>query len=70
MRSDAALAAVILTLKPPSPPHNSNSFVSIFTQLATLVTEFIHPSEDPRVIAGQGTVSKEFIEQCGEVRRE
>mmetsp|Transcript_11806 Transcript_11806/g.21493 ORF Transcript_11806/g.21493 Transcript_11806/m.21493 type:complete len:333 (-) Transcript_11806:96-1094(-) len=28
--------------------------------------EFIHPSEDPRVIAGQGTVSKELIEQCGE----
>jgi len=28
---------------------------------------FIHPSEDPRVIAGQGTVSVEFIEQMKEM---
>ncbi len=28
---------------------------------------FIHPSEDPRVIAGQGTASVEFIEQMKEM---
>lgn len=30
---------------------------------------FIHPSEDPRVIAGQGTVCLEFIEQCFEMMK-
>lgn len=29
--------------------------------------EFVHPSEDPRVIAGQGTVCKELIEQTTSV---
>lgn len=27
---------------------------------------FVHPSEDPRVIAGQGTLALEFLEQAGE----
>ena len=31
---------------------------------------FIHPSEDPRVIAGQGTTSLEFIEQVRELGEE
>lgn len=31
---------------------------------------FIHPSEDPRVIAGQGTVCLEFIEQVREMNSE
>jgi len=29
--------------------------------------EFVHPYNDPRVIAGQGTFSREFIEQSGGV---
>mmetsp|Transcript_14623 Transcript_14623/g.22584 ORF Transcript_14623/g.22584 Transcript_14623/m.22584 type:complete len:392 (+) Transcript_14623:361-1536(+) len=28
---------------------------------------FIHPSEDPRVIAGQGTVCLEMVEQCTQI---
>mmetsp|Transcript_31089 Transcript_31089/g.45494 ORF Transcript_31089/g.45494 Transcript_31089/m.45494 type:complete len:392 (-) Transcript_31089:219-1394(-) len=28
---------------------------------------FIHPSEDPRVIAGQGTVCLEMVEQCAQI---
>jgi len=32
--------------------------------------EFIHPSEDPRVIAGQGTASLELVEQVREILRE
>jgi serine racemase len=31
---------------------------------------FIHPSEDPRVIAGQGTASLEFVEQVREMGKE
>ena len=29
---------------------------------------FIHPSEDPRVIAGQGTVCLEFLQQMGDIK--
>ena len=29
--------------------------------------EFVHPYNDPRVIAGQGTCSKEFVEQMDEI---
>ena len=30
---------------------------------------FVHPSEDPRVIAGQGTIALELLEQLEELRR-
>eukprot|EP00539_Tryblionella_compressa_P013552 CAMPEP_0178825752 /NCGR_PEP_ID=MMETSP0746-20121128/6392_1 /TAXON_ID=913974 /ORGANISM="Nitzschia punctata, Strain CCMP561" /LENGTH=251 /DNA_ID=CAMNT_0020487543 /DNA_START=48 /DNA_END=803 /DNA_ORIENTATION=+ len=33
----------------------------------TTGAKFVHPSEDPRVIAGQGTVCLEFVEQVREI---
>jgi serine racemase len=38
--------------------------------VATTGASFIHPSEDPRVIAGQGTVCLEFVEQVKEMGEE
>lgn len=35
--------------------------------VATTGAVFVHPSEDPRVIAGQGTVCLEFVEQVREL---
>ncbi len=29
--------------------------------------EFVHPSNDPRVIAGQGTIAMEFLEEVPEL---
>jgi serine racemase len=37
--------------------------------VATTGAAFVHPSEDPRVIAGQGTVCLEFVEQVRELRK-
>jgi serine racemase len=38
--------------------------------VASTGASFIHPSEDPRVIAGQGTVCLEFVEQVKEMGEE
>jgi threonine dehydratase len=38
--------------------------------VASTGASFVHPSEDPRVIAGQGTVCLEFVEQVKEMGQE
>ena len=45
---------------------STSSREAVFAQIeADTGAEFVHPYNDPRVIAGQGTCSAEFIEQVG-----
>ena len=49
-----------------APSTTSREAVFAEVQAAT-GADFVHPYNDPRVIAGQGTCSKEFIEQVGDL---
>jgi threonine dehydratase len=47
---------------------STSSREEVFAQVqAETGAEFVHPYNDPRVIAGQGTCSREFMEQTGGV---
>jgi threonine dehydratase len=47
---------------------STSSREAVFAEvLAETGAEFVHPYNDPRVIAGQGTCSKEMIEELGEL---
>lgn len=47
---------------------STSSREAVFAEVvAETGAEFVHPYNDPRVIAGQGTCSKEIVEELGEV---
>lgn len=47
---------------------STSSREAVFAEVvAATGAEFVHPYNDPRVIAGQGTCSKEIVEELGEV---
>ena len=47
---------------------STTSREAVFAEVqAKTAAEFVHPYNDPRVIAGQGTCSREFMEQTGGV---
>lgn len=48
---------------------STSSREAVFAEVvAETGAEFVHPYNDPRVIAGQGTCSKELIEQVGDLQ--
>lgn len=46
-------------------PSTTSREATFATVQAETGSDFVHPYNDPRVIAGQGTCSKEFMEQTG-----
>ena len=54
----------IITECEPSTTSREKTFAKVEAETSA---EFVHPYNDPRVIAGQGTCSREFMEQTGGV---